>query len=45
MDFPSRRSFLGSAAAAALPALRNSPLDGVKRENLKITGVKVTLLS
>ena len=45
MDSLSRRSFLGSAAAAALPALRSSPLDGVKRENLKITDVKVTLLS
>ncbi|MCX6635206.1 MAG: hypothetical protein NT090_09025, partial [Acidobacteria bacterium] len=45
MDFLSRRSFLGSAAAAAVPALRSSPLDGVKRENLKITDVKVTLLS
>ena len=45
MNFLSRRSFLGSAAAAAVPALRNSPLDGVKRENLKITDVKVTLLS
>jgi L-alanine-DL-glutamate epimerase-like enolase superfamily enzyme len=45
MDTLSRRSFLGSAAAAALPAFRYSPLDGVKRENLKITDVKVTLLS
>ncbi len=45
MDFPSRRSFLASAAAAAVPASRNSPLDGVKRENLKITDVKVTLFS
>ena len=44
VDFLSRRSFLASAAAA-LPALRYSPLDGVKRESLKITDVKVTLLS
>ncbi|MCC6859438.1 MAG: mandelate racemase/muconate lactonizing enzyme family protein [Bryobacterales bacterium] len=39
----SRRSFLAAAAVAAAP--RSSPLDGVRRENLKITDVRVTLLS
>jgi L-alanine-DL-glutamate epimerase-like enolase superfamily enzyme len=45
MESVSRRSFLAAAAAAGLPAWRYSPLDGVKREKLKITDVKVTLLS
>lgn len=44
----SRRLFLASAAAApaAAAATRwSSPLDGVRRENLKITDIRVTLLS
>lgn len=47
-----RRSFLLSAAAAAgaactggRPGARHHPLDGVRREDLQITDVKVTLLS
>jgi len=46
----SRRSFLGAAAAA--PALaatgfrkRAHPLEGIARENLKITDIKVTIMS
>jgi L-alanine-DL-glutamate epimerase-like enolase superfamily enzyme len=56
MSVVSRRHFFGSAATAAvLPAAsgasagtfreRNHPLDGIKPENLKITDVKVTLMS
>lgn len=43
----SRRSLLGAAAgiAAGPPFAAGDPLSGVKRENLKITGVRVTLLS
>jgi L-alanine-DL-glutamate epimerase-like enolase superfamily enzyme len=35
----------GATAKAAAGATRQHPLDGVPRENLKITGVKVTLIS
>ncbi len=42
MLMTNRRQFL--AAAAALPFGRISPLDGVKREKIKITDVKVTNL-
>jgi galactonate dehydratase len=49
----SRRSLLGAAAAAPLlaapqdrkAAARTHPLDGIRRENLRITDVKVTLMS
>jgi len=54
MPYPTRRSLLG--CAAAIPMLgsaqtkapfrkRVHPLEGVARENLKITDVKVTILS
>ncbi len=38
-----RRSFMAAAAVSAAP--RTSPLEGIRRENLKITDIKVTLLS
>jgi galactonate dehydratase len=41
----SRRAFLGTAVAAPVLAARQSPLDGVARQNLKITDVKVTIMS
>lgn len=42
----SRRAFLASTSGAPLlAAIRHHPLEGVRRENLKITGVHVTLLS
>lgn len=41
----SRRTFLGTAIAAPVLAARQSPLDGVARQNLKITDVKVTIMS
>ena len=43
----SRRSFLAGAAGvpAGAAALWNSPPTGIRRENLKITDVKVTLMS
>jgi L-alanine-DL-glutamate epimerase-like enolase superfamily enzyme len=42
----SRRSFLSAAAAAPLAPTRWShPLDGVRREKLAITDVKVTIMS
>ncbi len=42
----SRRALLAAAAAVPLSAARrNSPLDGIRRENLKITDVKVTIMS
>jgi L-alanine-DL-glutamate epimerase-like enolase superfamily enzyme len=42
-----RRTALAAAAGASLSAASHSshPLDGVRRENLKITDVKVTLMS
>lgn len=42
-DRTSRRGFLG--AAAAVPTLHAGPLSSLPRENLKITSVKVTLMS
>ena len=41
----SRRSFIAVAASPLFAARRNSPLDTVRREELKITDVKVTLMS
>jgi L-alanine-DL-glutamate epimerase-like enolase superfamily enzyme len=41
----SRRTFLGTTIAAPVLAARQSPLDGVARQNLKITDVKVTIMS
>jgi galactonate dehydratase len=42
----SRRAFMAAAAASPLlAAQRTSPLDGIRRENLKITDVKVTLMT
>ncbi len=41
----SRRTFLGTAIAAPVLAARQSPLDGIARQNLKITDVKVTIMS
>ncbi|MCL5745402.1 MAG: mandelate racemase/muconate lactonizing enzyme family protein [Acidobacteria bacterium] len=50
----SRRSFASASAAAALPDIgisqrsfrrRNHPLEGVSHENLKITDVRVTIMS
>lgn len=43
----SRRSFLAAAAAtsAGAAARWSHPLDGIRRENLKITDVRVTILS
>ena len=37
-------SAFGAASGGALPSGRSSPLDGVKRENIRITDVKVTNL-
>ena len=59
MNNMSRRTFLGSSAAAAVCAYspgntsvcsaqqttRKHPLDGIERENIKITDIKVTPLS
>ena len=55
MRFPTRRSFLGSGAAAIPMAVsaqtrqgfrkRVHPLEGIARENLKIQDVKVTIMS
>ena len=54
MRSPSRRSFLGGAAAIPLMGgaqtkqafrKRVHPLEGVARENLKIQDVKVTIMS
>ncbi|HSB16113.1 MAG TPA: hypothetical protein VLE22_16790, partial [Bryobacteraceae bacterium] len=39
-----RRAFLAACSASALP-LRASPLARIPRENLKITDIRVTLLS
>jgi L-alanine-DL-glutamate epimerase-like enolase superfamily enzyme len=43
MSSLSRRGFLGSALACA--AVRAGPLENIARENIKITDVRVTLLS
>ncbi|MEO8657872.1 MAG: mandelate racemase/muconate lactonizing enzyme family protein [Bryobacteraceae bacterium] len=40
----SRRSFLAAATAVPLAAAAH-PLDGIRRENLKITDIRVTLMS
>lgn len=41
----SRRTFLAAAPAASAAAMWSHPLAGVRRENLKITDVKVTIMS